>query len=230
MTLADKAYAALRHDIIRGALPAGMPLRMADLSARYEMGFSPLREALNRLQSERLVDALALKGFTVAETSLAEMQDAVAQRILIETEALRGAIARGGDDWATGLVAALYALKLQINRADDIWELEARHHAFHRQLLVGCGSNWLMEFFERLYSATERYRIPILLESGRDQGRDLHHEHESLAEAALERNAELACSLLVAHYRRTETTILAQMAAKAAVSPAPRGPKLRDAG
>jgi GntR family transcriptional regulator, carbon starvation induced regulator len=226
MTLSDKAYAALRHDIIRGALAAGTPLRMADLSARYEMGFSPLREALNRLQSERLVDALALKGFTVAETSLAEMQDAVAQRILIETEALRGAIAQGGDAWATGLVAALYALKLQINRGDDIWELETRHHAFHRQLLSGCGSMWLMEFFERLYSATERYRIPILLASGRDQGRDLHREHEALAEAALARDADLACRLLEAHYRRTEAAILAQMAAK----PAPRGPKLRDAG
>ena len=52
----------------------GSPLRLADLSARYDMGFSPLREALNRLQAERLVIAEALRGFRVAPLSLDEMR------------------------------------------------------------------------------------------------------------------------------------------------------------
>jgi DNA-binding GntR family transcriptional regulator len=38
-------------------------LRLAELSERYGMGFSPLREALNRLQAERLVTAESLRGF-----------------------------------------------------------------------------------------------------------------------------------------------------------------------
>ena len=75
MTLAEKAYDALRHDIIRGELPPGRPLRLSDLSERYEMGFSPLREALNRLQAERLVTAESLRGFRVAPLSLDELLD-----------------------------------------------------------------------------------------------------------------------------------------------------------
>ncbi|RUT80681.1 GntR family transcriptional regulator, partial [Mesorhizobium sp. USDA-HM6] len=35
MTLAQKAYDALRHDSIRGELPPGRPLRLADLGERY---------------------------------------------------------------------------------------------------------------------------------------------------------------------------------------------------
>lgn len=218
-TLAEKAYGALRHDIIRGTFAAGQPLRMADLSARYDMGFSPLREALNRLQAERLVDAVALRGFTVAPLSLAEMEDAIRQRILIEAQALRAAIRLGGDDWAKGIVAALYALTLQVGRQDadsDIWELEARHHAFHRALLAACGSPWLLEFFERLYAATERYRIPILLAHRTDSARDIQAEHTALAEAALARDADLAAALLAGHYQRTAKAIAAQMQAKAA--------------
>ena len=114
MTLSEKAYAALRQDIIRGAQASGKPLRMAELSSRYDMGFSPLREALNRLQSERLVVAEALRGFKVAPLSLAEMQDAIGARILIEGDALRAAIRDGDDNWAAGIVAALYALQLQV--------------------------------------------------------------------------------------------------------------------
>ena len=29
-------------------------------------------------------------------------------------------------------------------------EMKTRHHAFHRTLLVACGSDWLLDFFERL--------------------------------------------------------------------------------
>jgi GntR family transcriptional regulator, carbon starvation induced regulator len=73
ITLAEKAYDALRYDIVTGDLKPGQPLRMAQLAARYDMGFSPLREALNRLQAERLVTSVALKGFSVAPLSLDEM-------------------------------------------------------------------------------------------------------------------------------------------------------------
>ncbi len=206
MTLAEKAYDALRHDIIRGALAPGRPLRLADLSERYGMGFSPLREALNRLQAERLVTAESLRGFRVAPLSMEELHDAVSLRILIETKALRAAIAQGDDAWAAGIVSALYALKLQAGRTGpdaDIWALEARHHAFHRALLVACNSPWTLEFVERLYAATERYRIPVLLETGMPAGRDLLAEHSALADATLERDADKAAALLEAHYLHT---------------------------
>ena len=92
MTLAEKAYQYIRRDIVRGGLAPGQPLRMAPMSERYQMGFSPLREALTRLQSERLVVSVALRGFSVAPLSMNEMWDAINTRIHIETEALRLAI------------------------------------------------------------------------------------------------------------------------------------------
>lgn len=225
MTLSEQAYAAMRRDIIRGTLASGSPLRMADLSARYDMGFSPLREALNRLQSERLVVAEALRGFKVASMSLAEMQDAIATRILIEGDALRAAIRNGDDSWAAGIVAALYALKLQVGRMDqdaNIWELETRHYAFHRALLVACESPWKLEFFDRLYAATERYRIPILLNQASPTGRDIQGEHTALAEATLERDAEKAVALLEAHYRRSAEIIADKMQEVVATTPKTR--------
>ena len=206
MTLAEKAYDALRHDIIRGAFAPESPLRLAELSERYGMGFSPLREALNRLQAERLVTAESLRGFRVAPLSPAELHDAISLRIQIETEALRGAIRLGDDAWAGGIVSALYALNLQAGRTGaqaDIWALEARHHAFHRALLIACNSPWTMEFFERLYAATERYRIPVLLASAHPAGRDVQAEHKALAEATLDRDTDKAIELLRKHYLQT---------------------------
>lgn len=210
MTLARKAYLNLRRDIVRGTFTPGSPLRLADLGERYGMGFSPLREALNRLDGERLVTSESLRGFRVAPLSLAEFEDALRSRQLIETEALTAAMRHGDDDWASGVVAALYALKLQAGRegeAADLWELETRHHAFHRALLSGCGSAWMMEFFERLYAAMERYRLPVLLASASLHRRDIQAEHAELADAALARDQNRAIALLDQHYLRTADMI-----------------------
>lgn len=206
MTLAEKAYESLRRDIIWGKLKSGSPLRLADLSQRYDMGFSPLREALNRLQAERLVTAESLRGFRVAPLSLDELHDAVSLRILLETKALRESIATGDDTWAAGIVSSLYALNLQATRTGpeaDIWTLESRHHAFHKALLAACNSPWTMEMVERLYAATERYRIPVLLAARFKTGRNVQAEHSALADAALARDADLAARLLEEHYSRT---------------------------
>jgi GntR family carbon starvation induced transcriptional regulator len=214
VTLADKAYTQLRHDIVRGAFEAGSPLRLAELGARYEMGFSPLREALNRLQAERLVTVESLRGFRVASLSLAEFEDSLATRLLIEIEALQLAIRHGDDHWAANIVSALYALKLQIERQDeapDIWTLEERHHRFHRALLEACGSVWLLQFFESLYTANERFRIPVLLASTEKSTRDIHAEHAALAEATLARRTTEATDLLRDHYLRTAMMIRATM-------------------
>jgi GntR family carbon starvation induced transcriptional regulator len=217
MTLSETAYSAIRRDIIQGVLPAGQPLRMADLSARYAMGFSPLREALSRLQVERLVVAEALRGFKAAPLSVEEMQDATDTRILIESDALRLSIQHGDDDWSAAIVAALYALKLQVEREArgpvDVWEIEARHYVFHRALLSACQSPWRLEFFDRLYAATERYRIPILVSSNipGQPRRDIQAEHSALAEAVLARDAETAVRLLADHYNRTALTIRDRM-------------------
>ncbi|RGP35926.1 FCD domain-containing protein [Pseudotabrizicola alkalilacus] len=219
MTLSEKAYLAIRRDIIQGKLAAGQPLRMADLSERYAMGFSPLREALSRLQVERLVVAEALRGFKVAPLSVQEMQDAIDTRILVESDALRLSIQHGDDDWSAAIVAALYALNLQVERSIvNVWDIEARHYAFHRALLAACQSPWRLEFFERLYATTERYRIPILIAAGTPSPsrRDIQAEHSAIADAVLAHDAETAVRLLAEHYTRTAMTISARMATVAA--------------
>jgi GntR family transcriptional regulator, carbon starvation induced regulator len=215
MTLAETAYGALRYDIVRGALTPGQPLRLAVLSERYGMGFSPLREALNRLQAERLVTSVALRGFSVAPLSMADMWDATNTRILIEQRALRLSITQGDDTWEAGIVGALHALMLQATRAasgqdEQLRALEDRHHAFHQALIGACGSSWLMDFFQRLYVEAERYRYPMLSARSVENHRDIQAEHSALAQAVLARQADQACDLLAEHYSRTARFIQAQ--------------------
>lgn len=212
MTLAEQAYQQVRWDIISGALPPNQPLRLEQLKQRYGVGFSPIREALNRLQSDRLVVNVALRGFTVAPISIAEMWDAIETRCLIEGDALRQSIEKGDDAWEAHVVAAYHALMLKAKSVStlprpvseaDLRALEERHHAFHRALIAGCQSQWLLDFADKLYVETERYRFPNLRDSSPLPDRDIGNEHQVLMTTVLARDADTATQLLQAHYRNT---------------------------
>lgn len=219
-TLGEAAYQRLRADIVAGALEAGKPLRLEALRQRYGLSFSPLREALMRLQSERLVLSTALRGFSVAPLSREEMRDATETRILIECEALRRSIRDGDDDWEAGIVAAFHSLGLQVERqsrlagkmeAVDMLAMEERHHQFHRALIAHCGSPRLLELADQLSVETQRYRLPSLI--GRVTGtppRDVAAEHQQIMDATL-RRSEDAVRYLAEHYRRTAASIEASI-------------------
>lgn len=211
MTLADKAYQAMRRDILAGKLAPGMPLRLEGLRARYGHGFSPLREALIRLQGERLVDLINLKGFRVAFISAEEMWDVLETRILIETNALRRSVMYGGEAWEEKLrttCAALLGSACRVSPEEEPEEyerLEACHYAFHHALIEACQSRRLLSLAAQLYAETERYRRPALIRVNRHShpARDIAAEHEALMVAALERRGDVAADLLAQHYRDT---------------------------
>lgn len=217
-TLTQEAYRRLRFDIISGVFEPDTPLRLEALKERYDLSFSPLREALNRLHVERLVVASALRGFRVAPFSLDEMRDAIETRVLIDVEAFRRSIAAGGDDWEARVIGAFHALSRCVERtasarrtpaASRSEELEARHREFHFALVSESGSRWLMEFYAQLYAQTERYRRPAMQAKAKSRApaRDIHGEHRAIMDAALARNADKAAALLAVHYRKTGEAI-----------------------
>ena len=55
-TLVDVAYHKIRKDIIDEYLPAGQKINLSDLCARYGVSPTPIKQALNRLMAEGLVE------------------------------------------------------------------------------------------------------------------------------------------------------------------------------
>ena len=62
ITLSEQVYRLLRRDIMSGAFAPGQSLRLELLKQRYGSS-SPIREALNRLRSERMVVSTTSRGF-----------------------------------------------------------------------------------------------------------------------------------------------------------------------
>ncbi|MCD6074021.1 MAG: hypothetical protein K0Q70_904, partial [Rhodospirillales bacterium] len=74
-TLASTVFDRLRQDVLNGVLRPNEKLRIESLRQRYDVGASPVREALNRLVSEGLVLLEDQKGFRVAPVSREELHE-----------------------------------------------------------------------------------------------------------------------------------------------------------
>ena len=83
-------------------------------------------------------------------------------------------------------------------------EWSEQHERFHAALVSACGSPRLLALRAQLHQQSERYR---LLSAGIDGERDIEAEHQSLVDAALDRDADELVRRARAHFQYTTALI-----------------------
>ncbi len=212
-TRAEAAYRRFRQDILWGRLPPGAPLRSDELRRSYDIGISPLREALSRLASERLVISSGQRGFRVAPITKHDVLDTMETRIVVDCEALTRSIQSGSLDWETQVVGCFHTLtriELPATPGEQAQTWSGYHRRFHLALLAGCGSTWLITLARSLYDHAERHRL-IALQDMIDF-RNADSEHKQIMETALAGNVKAAVSALDYHYRTTADYVVKRLA------------------
>lgn len=219
-TKTEAAYRLLRRDILTTRLMPGAPLKLGVLRATYGVGWTPLREALSRLEAERLVTASSNRGFAVAPVSREELEDLARARLVVELPLLLESMQKGGSEWEEAVVTAHYRLSRCKIAPDDpsdeaVDEWDEKHEAFHEALLAAATSSWLFRFRSTISDQLRRHHrflglAPTLrAAAGMTDGYEqavaalreamaLEH-HTALMEAALDRDMERARTLMAAH-------------------------------
>lgn len=205
-SLIEVALQQMKKSIICCDLAPGEKLKVAELSKSYGLSSSPIREALNRLAQEGIVEASENKGFRVAGLSVADFGEITHLRCLLEREALANAIAHGDDAWEADVLGAYHRLSLVEKKLsglpvalDDDWS--ERHKAFHFALFSACQSSLLLRTIDSLFDRAERYRRFSALR--RKVERHKGNEHKRLMDAVLARDTDKAVALLDSHITET---------------------------
>ncbi len=208
--LSEQAYDGIRRDILGGEFFPDEKLQIDAISDRYRIGTVPVREALNRLSSEGLVERKSHRGFCVASISMADLEELVKTRIWLEGLALEESIRNGDEAWEEAIVVSFHRLvRTQRRLPEDAGrelsaEWEKRHKEFHMQLLDRCGSLWLLGFCSTLMDQAVRYRnLSMNANPSKLRREGAAAEHQAILDAVLDRDIERARSLLAEHYRIT---------------------------
>ena len=200
----EEVYQRLREAIVDGDYPPGAPLRHQDLTDVFGVSLIPIREAIRKLEVERLVESVPNKGARVASISAAEVEDVYATRIVLEQQALRLAMSNiDGEelDRVRGLRQEMESMVRRDNPA--FYEL---HRRVHFSIYECSRSPWLLHMIEILWSHTERHRrLAARVRSFVDVGDDQHGRIIDAIEAG---DAEGAVEALRLDLTRTSTLVV----------------------
>ncbi|MCA8433375.1 GntR family transcriptional regulator [Burkholderia seminalis] len=199
---ADAVAASLRDMIINGELSAGERLVERDLAERFGISRIPMREAIQRLEREGLLDIFRNRGAVVRMLSVSDVQDIYDLRVLLEGDAIYRSVKRLDDETLARaeLVHRLLGDASVPRRQGEL------NREFHALLYAGCGNARQLKSIAELRSQVERYeRLQTTLLADTPS---FQVEHEAILQACRARDARAARSTTVAHLESARRIVM----------------------
>ncbi|HEX2829247.1 MAG TPA: GntR family transcriptional regulator [Burkholderiales bacterium] len=207
-TLRHKVEKQLRDAILSGRLLPGQRLVERELCEAMGVSRPSLREALRRLEAERLVEIVAHKGPTVAAVSDQEARELYELRVVLESFAARSFAERAPESAVKALRAELKGLREATGSPSTADLLKAKER-FYAILLAGCGNSVVADVFRTLLSRINRLRTASLSQPGRLPAS--LKELDALVKRIAARDAEGAAQAAATHVRNAERAALAML-------------------
>jgi DNA-binding GntR family transcriptional regulator len=199
-TKQEFVYRTLREAIVRCELAPGQRLVIDDLARRLEVSSIPVREALQLLQSEGLVDMVPHVGATVAPIGRESVAEVFAVMEGLESVATRAAGARARPEDLDALQEMVRLMDHALGSgAHEQWaELNTRFHAAISRLT---GMPMLQEMMERVLDRWDRVRRYFFTGVLVPRAEQAQKEHHALLEAMRVRDWDRLEETIRAHNR-----------------------------
>lgn len=193
LPLAEAAYRAIRQDIVMCVLEPGGLVTRSQLVARYALGHAPVREALNRLAQEQLVQVLPREGYLIAPITLKQVHDLLDARLLVEPPIARLAAGRI-DPVALRDLGQRGEGRHRMESQDELRAFVTANTAFHLLIARATGNDRLVAIVGGLLDGMERFMYASYLLRERDES--ANHEHDEFIAALIAGDADRAEELM----------------------------------
>jgi DNA-binding GntR family transcriptional regulator len=199
-TKQEFVYQTLRRAILRCELAPGQRLPTQEIANRLGVSLIPVREALQLLQSEGLVENRAHVGAAVARISGSSIAEVFTLLEGLETVATRVAARRMPPEEIDALAALLAEMDAAVEKGEhELWgELNTRLHVF----IAGyAGMPTLREMTERVFDLWHRVQRCFLKEVLVQRVLQSQQEHHAILRALREHDEAELERLIKAHNR-----------------------------
>lgn len=199
VTKAQAAYQELRSAILDGSLAPGSAFDQESLAGMLAVSTTPLREALRRLEAERLITLEAHHEVRVAPVSAAELNDLYVVRSELDPLAAELAAKTATDD---ELKQATVFLGTEVHTPLERLRL---NRALHRTIYAACRNPVLVDILDSLWDRADRYRM--LLVRNELHASAAANEHADIVAAFYCRDATTLGSLMREHIEHSMAQI-----------------------
>lgn len=194
--LTDGVYANLSALIVSGEIPPDTRINIESVARQLDVSPTPVREALARLESDELVEKVALKGYrTTALLSPREIAELYDLRMLLEPMTASRAATHIDSTAVARLSAELDAGRSAADSGDGV--LLSRHdERLHNLIFEMAGNETVQRTYERAHVHLHLFRLSY----GKGTISTVE-EHEAIVAGLIESDPSLAEAGMVRHLR-----------------------------
>lgn len=198
-----EAYRAIKDMIVALELPPAALLDERGLAERLDVGLTPVRQALRRLEWESLVVILPRRGTLVADLNDSDLDRIFEMRSVLEPQAAGLAAERGTDEQRAALAGVIARTHAELARpTPDRRALIALDRELHRQIWAMTGNGMLEQTLEWLFShVLRRWNVSIDRSESLGSVMELHDEIADAIIAARPTQAREAMARHVAGFQ-----------------------------
>lgn len=207
----------LKHAIIRGELKGGQRLRIDELSLKYDVSNTPIRDAFRHLANLGFIENIPRRMVVVREITLKEIEDIYAIQSVLEGLAAGLAIRRCGDG-DVGSLNAIFRRMEGCARTGDVDGYSVADVEFHELFLRLSGNPRLVQMVANARDHIARFRFIMLRHSGRLE--ESVEEHRRILGTFMVRDAD-AANREVAQHILVSADLLKRIIAQPTGSSAP---------
>lgn len=204
--LSQKAYDNIRELIVTLGLKPGEQIEEGYLEKKLSIGRTPIREALQRLAMEKLLDLVPGRGFFVRPISIDDVKSLFEAMTALEQIVVRFAANRIQPDQIFELEKISNDHKEAI-KAKDFLKVSNCNKDFHRCFCSATDNTFLLAAMDSLQHQAERlayltYTKEAIPSGGNDYNSLAIEDHEKLIESFRKCDSESAMEIITAHCRR----------------------------
>lgn len=200
----DRMVDIITDRILRGIYRPGEKLSENRLAAEFECSRTPVREALKRIEVERLVDIQPYSGTYVREFTLRESIEITEIRAYLESLAFELAADRNADAEILGLLADQMEVVLRAPEIDFVL-FGKTHYNFHKAIVLLSGNKTL----QKVYANLDIGFAPVFFESmDKEEIEMTIEEHRRIVELMKEHNAEEGKDFMFMHLWKKRERLL----------------------
>jgi len=205
ISLREKVYNRIRGDITYGKLSPGERLIERDLTEKFHISRSPIREALRQLESEGLITFKNYKGITVSKLSVKQVEEIYNLRWVLESYSASLSAERATKNYVANLRNLHEKLKIAAETFDLIVWLEL-NTLFHDSLSQNSGNSNLIQILDILKRRIYRYKFMVLRVPGHLNQYITHHE--GILKACEKNDGRMAEKYMKIHVEHIKNVLL----------------------
>ena len=206
-TLAEHVFRSIQAAIVKGEIAPGSKISEPELARTYGISRGPLREAIHRLEGQKLLVRIPHVGARVVSLSHAELIELYEIRESLEGMACRLAAERMSDTEIEELRRVLGT-----HERDEAFQAGVGYYQqegdfdFHYRIIQGSGNRTLAKLLcDELYQLVRMYRIQFSATPNRPH--QAFAEHHRILDAIADRDGELAELLMRRHIAASKRNV-----------------------